>query len=158
MKVLIQRVRSAEVRVEEQVVGAIAEGLLVFLGVEQGDTQDDVNYYADKTAGLRIFRDDKHDMNRSVEDVGGEILVVSQFTLAADTRRGRRPSFIRAAAPELADELYRRFAARLGDRGIAVSTGRFQAMMQVELVNDGPVTILLEPRVSGTASAAGSST
>jgi D-tyrosyl-tRNA(Tyr) deacylase len=146
VKVLIQRVKRAQVRVADEIVGSIGSGLLVLLGVEQGDAEGDADYFADKTAGLRIFRDDKHDMNASVEDVGGEVLVVSQFTLAADTRRGRRPSFIRAAAPDLARSLYGRFVETLRGRGLTVATGRFQAMMEVELVNDGPVTILLEPR------------
>lgn len=152
LKVLIQRVLRAEVRVGDEVVGRIARGLLVFVGVEQGDTPADADYYADKAAGLRIFRDDNHDMNCSVEDIGGEVLVVPQFTLAADTRRGRRPSFVRAAAPGEAQVLCERFAAGLRARDLPVATGRFQAMMQVELVNDGPVTILLEPR--GTRGAA----
>jgi len=146
LKVLIQRVRRAEVRVDGEVVGAVGAGLLVLLGVERGDQPADADWYADKTAGLRIFRDEHHDMNRSVEDIGGGVLVVSQFTLAADTRRGRRPSFVRAAEPEQAEALYRRFVDRLADRGVTVATGTFQAMMEVELVNDGPVTILLEPR------------
>ena len=145
MKVLLQRVSRAAVRVDGSLVGEIGQGLLIFLGVEQGDGEADADYLADKSAELRIFRDDDGKMNRSVEEVGGGVLVVSQFTLAASTRRGRRPSYSRAAAPELAVPLYERFAERLRGRGIEVAEGVFQAMMDVELVNDGPVTILLDP-------------
>ena len=145
MKVLLQRVASSCLRVDGIVVGAIDSGLLVFIGVEQGDSTDDADYLADKAAELRIFRDEDGKMNHSVEDVGGSALVVSQFTLAASTRRGRRPSYSRAAAPEEAIPLYRRFTERLRSRGLEVAEGVFQAMMDVELVNDGPVTILLDP-------------
>jgi D-tyrosyl-tRNA(Tyr) deacylase len=146
MKVLVQRVSRAAVRVGEEVVGEIGPGLLVFLGVEQGDTEVDVDYMVDKTAGLRIFRDAEGKMNCSVLESGGAALVVSQFTLAASTRRGRRPSFVSAAEPEEAERLYELFAARLAACGVRVETGVFQAMMDVELVNDGPVTIMLDPR------------
>ncbi len=149
MKVLVQRVSRAEVRVEGSAVGRIGRGLLVFLGVEAGDADLDADYFADKTAALRIFPDDAGKMNRSVEEAGGAVLVVSQFTLAGSTRYGRRPSFSRAAAPELAEALYARFAERLAGRGIEVATGRFRAMMEVELVNDGPVTLLLDPPPEG---------
>jgi D-tyrosyl-tRNA(Tyr) deacylase len=145
VKVLLQRVSRAAVRVDGSVVGEIGQGLLIFLGVEQGDGEADADYLADKSAELRIFRDDEGKMNRSVEEAGGGVLVVSQFTLAAATRRGRRPSYSRAAAPESAIPLYERFAERLRRRGIEVAEGVFQAMMDVELVNDGPVTILLDP-------------
>ena len=145
MRVLLQRVSRASVRVAGRTVGAIERGLLAFVGVEHGDSEREVRYYADKTAELRIFPDSEGRMNLSVEDVGGAVLVVSQFTLAASTRRGRRPSYARAAAPAVAEPLYERFAARLRERGLPVACGRFQAMMEVELVNDGPVTILLEP-------------
>jgi len=145
VKVLLQRVSRAAVRVEGETVGSIGAGLLVLLGVEQGDGEADADYLADKSAELRIFPDDEGKMNRSVEDAGGELLVVSQFTLAACTRRGRRPSYSRAAPPELAVPLYERFAARLRGRGLRVAEGVFQAMMEVELVNDGPVTVLLDP-------------
>jgi D-tyrosyl-tRNA(Tyr) deacylase len=145
LKVLLQRVSRAEVRVDGAVVGRIGRGLAVLLGVEQGDAPTDADYLADKAAELRIFADDEGRMNRSVEQVGGGVLVVSQFTLAASTRRGRRPSFTRAAPPDEAEALYRRFADRLRGRGIEVAAGVFQAMMEVELVNDGPVTILLDP-------------
>jgi D-tyrosyl-tRNA(Tyr) deacylase len=146
LRVLIQRVSRASVTVDGRTVGEIGRGLLVLVGVESGDADEDADYLADKTAELRIFADDEGRMNRSLEEIGGSALVVSQFTLAATTRRGRRPSFSRAAPPDLADGLYRRFADRLRDRGLEVATGTFQAMMQVELVNDGPVTILLDPR------------
>jgi len=146
MKVLLQRVASASVRVEGRTVGAIGRGLLVFLGVEREDADADADYLADKTAELRIFPDKEGKMNRSVEDVGGAVLVVSQFTLAASTRRGRRPSYSRAAPPELAVPLYGRFMDRMRGRGLEVAEGEFQAMMDVALVNEGPVTILLDPR------------
>jgi D-tyrosyl-tRNA(Tyr) deacylase len=145
VKALLQRVSRAEVRVAGVPVGRIGPGLLVLLGVEHGDTPEGTDYYADKTADLRIFPDGENLMNRSVLDCGGEVLVVSQFTLAAQTRKGRRPSFSAAAPPETAVPLYERFVARLRSRGLTVATGVFQAMMDVELVNDGPVTILLDP-------------
>jgi len=151
VRVLVQRVSRAAVRVAGETVGAIGRGLLVFVGVERGDGTADVDYHADKTAGLRIFPDDAHNMNRSVEEVAGGCLVVSQFTLAGDTRRGRRPSFIRAADPAEAEALYERFIERLRRRGIPVACGVFQAMMEVELVNDGPVTLLLDPRPGADA-------
>jgi D-tyrosyl-tRNA(Tyr) deacylase len=145
VKVLLQRVSRAEVRVDGEVAGSIGAGLLVLLGIEQGDRAESIDWYADKTAELRIFADAEGKMNRSVEDIGGGVLVVSQFTLTARTRKGRRPSYARAAAPELAQPLYESFAARLAARGLTVETGRFGEMMDVELINDGPVTILLEP-------------
>ena len=145
MKVLVQRVSRASVMVEGRTVGEIRGGLLVFLGVERGDTESDADYLADKTAGLRIFSDDEGRMNLSVEESGGEALVVSQFTLTGSTRRGRRPSFADAAPREDAERLYRHFAARLSLRGLPVCTGVFQAMMEVESVNDGPVTLWLNP-------------
>ena len=146
MKVLVQRVSRAEVRVAGAAVGSIGRGLLVFLGVEHGDDVEDAVWNAAKTAELRIFPDEAGRMNRSVEEIRGAVLVVSQFTLASSTRRGRRPSFEAAAAPERAQALYERFAATLASRGLVVATGTFRAMMEVELVNDGPVTILLDPR------------
>ena len=146
MKVLLQRVARAEVRVDGETIGAIGHGLLVFLGVENGDTTDDAAWYADKTADLRIFADDEGRMNRSALEAGGSVLVVSQFTLAARTRRGRRPSFDEAALPEAAEARYLDFVEALRRRGLKTATGRFRAMMEVELVNDGPVTILLDPR------------
>jgi len=151
VKVLVQRVSRAEVRVDGATVGAIGRGLLVLLGVEHADSEDDAAWYAAKTASLRIFADDEGRMNRSVEEAGGEVLVVSQFTLAASTRRGRRPSFEGAAEPAQAERLYLEFVARLVARGLPTATGTFRAMMEVESVNDGPVTILLDPRDGGAA-------
>ena len=146
MKVLLQRVSRAEVRVGGALRGRIGPGLLILVGVEASDRENEVPWYADKAAELRIFPDAQGRMNRSLLDVSGEALVVSQFTLVAATRRGRRPSFSGAAAPERADSLYRRFVERLEERGVRVATGSFRTMMEVELVNDGPVTILLDPR------------
>ena len=145
MKVLLQRVARAEVRVEDRTVARIGRGLLVLVGVEQGDRPPDAEYLADKTAGLRIFPDDAGRMNRSLEETAGAALVVSQFTLAAATRRGRRPSFTRAAPPEVAEPLVTRFADHLRGRGLEVASGVFGALMEVESVNHGPVTILLDP-------------
>jgi len=146
MRVLLQRVSRASVRVDGATVGSIARGLVVFLGVEEGDDDGDAVWNAAKTAQLRIFPDAEGRMNLSVLDIEGAVLVVSQFTLAASTRRGRRPSFESAAKPELARRLYERFVAALRERGLVVATGTFRAMMDVELVNDGPVTVLLDPR------------
>jgi len=145
LKVLIQRVSRAAVRVEGDTVASIGAGLLVLLGVEREDRAEDADEMADKTAELRIFADEEGRMNRSVEQVGGAVLVVSQFTLAASTRKGRRPSFHPAAPPDQAESLYRHYVQRLLSRGLEVGEGVFQAMMEVELVNDGPVTILLDP-------------
>lgn len=145
MKVLLQRVSRAEVRVEGRQVAAIGRGLLVFVAVERGDTEETADALAEKTADLRIFPDDSRPMNRSALEEGLEVLVVSQFTLAASTRKGRRPSFSAAAPPEEAEALYRRFADRIEARGLRVSSGVFRANMEVELVNDGPVTVLLDP-------------
>jgi D-tyrosyl-tRNA(Tyr) deacylase len=146
MRAVIQRVSQASVIVAGQAVGAIERGLLVLLGVAQGDTAQDAAYMADKSAGLRIFEDDDGKMNRSVEDIGGGILVVSQFTLLGDCRNGRRPGFTAAAPPEVADRLYLTFVEALRKRGIIVATGIFRSDMQVTLVNDGPVTMLLDSR------------
>lgn len=129
-----------------EVVGEISRGLLVLLGVAQGDTHADAQQLADKTVQLRIFDDADGKMNLAVADVQGSILVVSQFTLLGDCRKGRRPSFIQAAPPELAEQLYEAFVAAIGVQGIPVQTGRFRAMMDVELVNDGPVTLLLDTK------------
>ena len=146
MKAVIQRVKSASVSVDDKIIGEIAAGFLILLGVEQSDTQDDLNYLVKKTIGLRIFKDDNKNMNLSIKDIGGEALVVSQFTLCADTSRGRRPSFIKAANPEEADSMYQQFCEQLIMNNIPVQTGEFGAMMDVSLVNDGPVTIMLDSR------------
>jgi len=146
MRAVIQRVSSAQVTVAGSVVGQIASGLLVLLGVAEDDTQDDVIYLAGKTASLRVFEDADGKMNLSVKSVGGEVLVVSQFTLLGDCRKGRRPSFVRAARPEQGDALYQSFVAELRGQGLHVETGRFQEHMAVALVNDGPVTLLLDSR------------
>ena len=146
MKAVIQRVKSASVSVDDKMIGEIATGFLILLGVEQSDTQDDLNYLVKKIIGLRIFKDDNKNMNLSIKDVGGEALVVSQFTLCADTGRGRRPSFIKAANPEEADSMYQQFCEQLTINSLSVQTGKFGAIMDVSLVNDGPVTIILDSR------------
>lgn len=145
MRAVAQRVSSASVSVDQQVVGSIQRGLLILLGVEQGDQPRDVEYISEKLIGLRVFEDAGGKMNRSVVDVEGSILLVSQFTLLADTGKGRRPSFLRAADPSLAEALYEQVAVELRKK-MVVATGRFQAHMQVASVNDGPVTILLDSR------------
>ena len=146
MRAVVERVSRAEVRVDGAAVGAIGKGLLVLLGVGQDDSDADASYLADKTAGLRIFQDDEGKMNRSVEDIGGSVLVVSQFTLFGDCRKGRRPSFAAAAPSGEADALYQHYVSLLRERGLTVETGVFQAMMKVDSVNDGPVTILLDSK------------
>ncbi len=146
MRAVLQRVSEARVEVAGQEVGRIGRGLLVLLGVGAGDAMPDVRYLAEKTAGLRVFEDADGKMNRSLADSGGAVLVVSQFTLYGDCRKGRRPSFTPAAPPELAKSLYEDFVAHLRSLGLAVATGIFQADMQVHLVNDGPVTLLLDSR------------
>jgi D-tyrosyl-tRNA(Tyr) deacylase len=144
MRAVVQRVSRAQVRVDAEVVGAIDQGFLVLVGCGQGDGDADVEYLADKVANLRVFEDDAGLMNRSLADVGGAVLAVSQFTLYGDCRKGRRPSFTAALAPEPAQALYEKFVARLRGAGLRVETGRFRAMMDVELVNCGPVTLLLD--------------
>ena len=143
MRAVVQRVQQASVEVNGEVVARIDQGLLVLLGVGDGDTPEDSQYLANKIAHLRIFSDEDGKMNRSVQDVGGSILAVSQFTLYGDCRRGRRPSFSSAASPEEADDLYEMFVEKLRVEGLHVVTGVFQAHMEVALVNDGPVTMLL---------------
>jgi D-aminoacyl-tRNA deacylase len=144
MRALLQRTTGAEVRVDGEVVGAIEAGLVILLGVRPADTEAVADDLARKAAELRIFRDDEGRTNRALLDVGGEALVVSQFTLYADTRKGRRPGFTAGAAPDLAERLYLRFVAALRDLGVEVATGRFGAEMAVSLVNDGPFTIWLD--------------
>ena len=148
MRACVQRVNRASVTVANEVIGAIDDGLLVLLGVEDDDQYEDARYLADKITQLRIFEDDDGKMNRSLKDTGGRMLVVSQFTLLGDCRRGRRPSFVRAAAPDSAVALYEQFASIVTEAGIHVERGKFRAHMDVELVNDGPVTILLDSRKS----------
>src|SRR5919108_2141166 len=144
MRAVVQRVSRAQVTVNGEITGRIGPGLLVLLGVSTSDAETDAEYLADKIAGLRIFEDKDGKMNLSVAEARGSVLAVSQFTLYGDTRGGRRPSFIAAARPEQARKLYEHFVARVRAAGLACETGRFQEMMQVELVNDGPVTILLD--------------
>ena len=146
MRACIQRVRRAKVTVADEVCGQIGLGMLVLLGVARDDTEADARQLADKVARLRIFEDDQEKMNLALADVGGAMLVVSQFTLLADCRKGRRPSFTDAAAPELAEALYRVFVEAVSRQGIEVATGRFREHMEVELVNDGPVTLLIDSR------------
>lgn len=146
MRAVIQRVSRAKVTVKGEVPGEIGPGLLVLLGVGSGDTRADADYLADKTIGLRIFEDPEGKMNLSVADTGGAVLVVSQFTLYGDVRRGNRPSFDAAAPPQPARELYEYFVEKIRAAGLRCETGRFQEMMQVELVNEGPVTILLDSK------------
>ncbi len=146
MRAVIQRVSRAKVTVAGEVVGEIGPGLLVLLGVGQGDAEADADYLAEKIAGLRIFEDAEGKMNRAVEESGGAVLAVSQFTLYGDVRRGKRPSFDAAARPEQARGLYEHFVEKIRAAGLRCEAGRFQEMMQVELVNDGPVTILLDSK------------
>ncbi len=144
MRAVVQRVTRAEVRVDERITGKIGQGLLVLVGVGVADDSDDARWIAEKVANLRIFTDDAGLMNRSVIDVGGAVLIVSQFTLHGDARKGRRPSFITAAKEPLASELYEQTGRELEKLGLEVAYGEFGADMQVELINDGPVTILLD--------------
>jgi len=144
MRAVVQRVTRSSVSVAGEAVGAIGVGLNVLIGVKEGDTEEEARWLAQKVAGLRIFEDDAGKMNRSLLEVGGEALVISQFTLYGDAHKGRRPSFIQAARPEVADPLIGRFVEFLRAEGVPVQTGIFQAMMLVEILNDGPVTIILE--------------
>ena len=146
MRAVVQRVTRASVKVNGDFTGKNEKGLLVLLGVAQEDAESDADYLAAKIAGLRIFEDQEGKMNRSVVDIGGAILAVSQFTLFGDVRRGKRPSFDAAARPERAQALYEYFVERIRALGLQCETGRFQAMMEVELINQGPVTILLDSR------------
>lgn len=148
MKAVIQRVSQARVEVDAMKVGEIQTGVLVLLGVQHGDTEQDARYLADKTVGLRIFPDQAGKMNLSVKEVGGGLLVVSQFTLLGDCRKGKRPSFVQAAAPDVAQQLYETFVAMARHHGLPVETGVFQADMQVSLCNSGPVTLLLDSRAA----------
>ena len=144
MRAVIQRVKESSVETAGQIISRIDRGLLVLLGVAKGDGASDAEYLANKIVGLRIFEDDSGKMNRSLLDINGEMMIVSQFTLLGDCRKGRRPSFVHAAEPDLATELYEHFVERVRNLGVSTQTGRFRAMMDVALVNDGPVTIILE--------------
>jgi D-tyrosyl-tRNA(Tyr) deacylase len=144
MKVVLQRVSGASVRISGEVAGAIGRGFCLLVGFTHTDTEAQVDWMAEKVSGLRLFSDDAGKMNLGLRDVGGALLVVSQFTLYADVEKGRRPSFIAAARPETAIPLYERFLAALRDQGLEVAAGRFGADMQVEILNDGPVTLILE--------------
>jgi len=146
MRAVIQRVKKSSVTVNNETISEIGRGLLVLLGVANEDKADDAEYLADKTTNLRIFEDDDGKMNRSLLETDGEMLIVSQFTLLGDCRKGRRPSFINAADPEKANELYEHFAKKVRQKGVSVKTGLFRAMMEVSLINDGPVTIILESK------------
>jgi D-tyrosyl-tRNA(Tyr) deacylase len=147
MRAVIQRVKSAEVRVDGRVSGRIRKGLLVFVGMARGDGEEDLTYLTTKLPDLRIFEDDSGKFNLSLRDVKGELLIVSQFTLYGDCRKGRRPSFTEAEDPTLARNLYDRFISRLREQNLPVQTGEFQAKMEVHLVNDGPVTLLLDSKI-----------
>jgi D-tyrosyl-tRNA(Tyr) deacylase len=144
MRVVIQLVKRASVTIDGRVVGAIGKGLLALLGIRQNDSEADVDFLVNKTVGLRIFPDDEGKMNRGLLEVGGALLVVSQFTLYGDARKGKRPSFVDAAPPPIAVPLYEKFVAQARALGVTVATGEFGAMMDVELVNDGPVTIIVD--------------
>ncbi len=146
MRAVVQRVVKADVTVEEKITGAIGKGLMVLLGVEDEDEEQDAVYLAEKIAGLRIFEDEEGKMNLSVKDVGGELLAVSQFTLFGDCRKGKRPSFIKAARPDKANALYQRFVELCREQGLHVEEGIFQAEMLVKIHNDGPVTILIDSK------------
>lgn len=146
MRAVVQRVVKGSVSVDEDVIGQIGKGYVVLLGVAEEDTEIDASYLADKIVNLRVFPDEEGKMNLSIREVGGSVLVISQFTLLGDCRNGRRPSFIQAARPEQADLLYNSFVKYIEKFGVEVATGRFQTEMQVEIINDGPVTILLDSK------------
>ncbi len=146
MRAVIQRVKNSRVVVDNDIIGEIGPGLMVLLGVAGKDSSEDADYLADKIANLRIFQDENNKMNLSLIDIKGEMLVVSQFTLLGDCRKGRRPSFVSAADPKMANDLYRYFIEKVSLKGISVQTGQFQAMMDVSLVNDGPVTLIVESK------------
>jgi D-tyrosyl-tRNA(Tyr) deacylase len=146
MRAVVQRVKQSSVKAGNEIVGRIGKGLLVLLGVARDDTVKDVDYLVNKIINLRIFEDQDGKMNRSLLETGGELLAVSQFTLLADCRKGRRPSFVQAAEPQKATDLYETFVDRVREKGVKVQTGRFRAMMEVALINDGPVTVIIESR------------
>jgi D-tyrosyl-tRNA(Tyr) deacylase len=159
MRVLVQRVKKCEVRIDGKSHSAIGPGMLIFLGVRKGDAEEDARHLADRCAALRIFEDEQQKMNLSVKDIGGSAMVVSQFTLYADTKRGNRPGFTDAAPPDIAENLYEKFVRHLRDTlgESKVATGVFRAMMEVELINDGPVTVMIESK-SDSNSVSGSTT
>lgn len=144
MRAVIQRVKKSSVSINNEIIGEIGHGLLVLLGVAKGDDTGNAEYLADKITNLRIFEDENNKMNRSLLETRGEMLVVSQFTLLGDCRKGRRPSFVNAAEPKAANELYEQFVKKVRRKGVQVKTGRFRAMMDVSLINDGPVTLIVE--------------
>lgn len=144
MRIVIQRVSRAQVSIENKLVGKIEKGLLILLGITHTDDEKDAKWLADKVSGLRIFSDEFGKMNKSVTDIGGEILLISQFTLYGDSKKGRRPSFIEAAKPDLAVPLYNKFITLIKEKNIKISTGEFGADMKVELLNDGPVTMIID--------------
>ncbi len=144
MRSVVQRVSRASVTIDGEVVGSIEKGVVVLLGIHAGDTEKDIKWMTEKVIHLRIFEDEHGKMNNSLFDIGGEMLIVSQFTLYGDCRKGRRPGYSSAARPEIAEPLYEKFVKHVQQRGIRTATGRFQAMMDVELVNDGPVTLLVD--------------
>jgi D-tyrosyl-tRNA(Tyr) deacylase len=146
MRAVVQRVKKSSVTVENETVGKIDRGLLVLLGVAKGDDSSDADYFADKITNLRIFEDEAGKLNRSLLEIGGEMLVVSQFTLLGNCRKGRRPSFIDAAEPDMADELYEYFVHQVRQKGVSVKTGQFRARMDVSLINDGPITLIVESK------------
>jgi D-tyrosyl-tRNA(Tyr) deacylase len=146
MRAVIQRVKSAQVCVDGRVIGKIGKGLLVLLGVGKGDGESDLSFLSSKIPELRIFEDASGKLNLSVKEIGGEMMIVSQFTLYGDCRKGRRPSFTEAEEPTIARSLYEQFISKLGEQGISVQTGEFQAKMEVHLINDGPVTLLLDSK------------
>lgn len=144
MRAVVQRVKKASCTVDEKIVGQIEKGIVLFLGVGEGDGDQDLKYLVDKVLGLRIFSDEDGKMNRSLEDIGAEILIISQFTLYGDVRKGKRPSFTRSSSPEIGEAYYNQFIEAVRSRGIKAETGVFGAHMDIELINDGPVTILLD--------------
>jgi len=146
MRAVVQRVKQSSVKAGNEIVGEIGRGLLVLLGVARDDTANDADYLVNKIINLRIFEDQDGKMNRSLIETGGELLAVSQFTLLADCRKGRRPSFVGAAEPQKATDLYEKFVDLVREKGVNVQTGRFRAMMEVALINDGPVTVIIESR------------
>ena len=146
MRAVVQRVKKGSVSIDGKIVGQINKGLVILLGVKNGDTEADAKFLADKCVNLRIFADETGKFNLSALDIGGELLTISQFTLYADTRKGRRPSFIEAAPPEISEPLYENFIAYLQESGLKVTTGEFGAMMLVEIHNDGPVSVILESK------------